>query len=105
MVRSAFAVRWIPMSRTHNFRVQSSDPLHCVIKVVDFKPEEHSIAVRFVIRVTDRAVMMLNLKAVQLHHQHSILLEALIFRTTVSARAAEQFLIPAATGFDVGRGD
>ena len=105
MVRAAFAVRRIPMSRTHKFRLQSLDTLHCLIKVVDFKPEKHSIPVRFVIRVTDRAVVMLNLKAVQLHHQHPILFKAFIFPTAMSARAAEQLLIPATTGFDVSYSD
>jgi hypothetical protein len=36
-----------------------------------------------------------------LHYEHAILLEAFIFRTTVSAGAAEQLLIPATAGFDI----
>jgi hypothetical protein len=63
MVWAAAAIRWIPMSRAHNLRVQSGGTLECVLKIVDFKPQEYSVAVRFVIRVSDRAVVMLNLEA------------------------------------------
>jgi hypothetical protein len=44
---------------------------------------------------------MVNLKVVELHYEHTIFLEAFIFRTAVSAHAAEQLLIPATTGFNI----
>jgi hypothetical protein len=64
MVRAAFAVRWISMSRANYLRVQSGGALERLVKIVDFKPQQHAVAVRFVIRVPDRAVVMVNLKVV-----------------------------------------
>jgi hypothetical protein len=45
--------------------------------------------------------MMLDLEAVQLHHQHTVGFKALVFRTAMRAATAEKSLIPSAACFDI----
>ena len=72
MIRPAVSGRRIAMSRHDHFGVHRGCSNERIVKVVDFEPEQDAIAVRLVIRVADREVMMLDLKVVQLHHEHAV---------------------------------
>src|SRR5262245_25975400 len=99
MIRPAISSRRIAVSRHDNLGVPRSDPSDRLLKVINFKPEEHAVAVRFVIRVADRAVMMRDLKAVQLHHQFAVMLQTFVLRAAVRALTSKESLIPPAAGF------
>lgn len=54
------------MPGQHNFHAHLSGALHHRVKVVHFKPKQHAVSVGLVIAVTNRAMVMFNLEAVQL---------------------------------------
>ena len=93
------------MARQDDFGVQFGDTGDRGIEVVDFKPQEYAISIGLVIRITDRSVVVFDLKAVQLQDQHAVGDQSLIFRAAVRALAAEQTLVPPAARFDVGHCD
>lgn len=74
------------------------------IKVVDFEPQKHAVAVGLVIPIADWAVIMLDFEAVQLQDKATARgrHQPLILGAAVIAPATEQALIPAAAGFDIG---
>jgi hypothetical protein len=72
------------------------------VKVVDLKPQQNTIAIRLVVRIADRSVVVIDLNAVQLQDQPVIRHQSLIFRAAVRALAPEQTLVPAAARFDIG---
>ena len=75
------------------------------VEVFHLKPQQHSVAVRAMIWLTDTAVIVLDFEAVQLHHQLSSVDQALIVRAAVIAAHFQQFLIPPAAQLNVGRAD
>jgi hypothetical protein len=74
-------------------------------EVVYLKPEQNTIAVRFVARITDRPMVMLNLEPMQLQDQNAIRNKPLILWATVCASASEQAPIPAAACLDIVYGN
>lgn len=74
------------MAWQNNFGSQLGDAGDRCIEVVDFKPQEHAIAIGPVIRIADWPVVVLDLKAVQLEDQHTLRRDqSLIFRPAVVA--------------------
>jgi hypothetical protein len=79
--------------------------LHDRVEIIHFEPKQQPIAVGPVGAIADGTVMVLGFKAVQLQNEGAVLYQLLIFCAAVSAAAAQQMLIPAAAGFDVGHTD
>src|SRR5262245_53068583 len=90
------------MTRHHHLRLHFGGTGQRLVEVVNFKPQEDSVAVWSVIRVADWQVMVVDLEAVQLHYQSAMVFKSFVFRTAVRAPATEEPLIPSAAGFDVG---
>ena len=75
--------------------------LHYRVEVIHLKPEQHTITVGSAGAIGDEAVMMFDVKAVQLQDEPAILHELLIVPAAVSPAAAQQALIPPAADFDI----
>ena len=90
------------MARLDDLGLQFGDTGDRGIEVVDFKPQEHAVAIGRVIRITDRPVAVFDLKTVQLEDQRTIRDQSLIFRPAVRALTAEETLVPPAARFDIG---
>ena len=93
------------MSRLDDLSLQFGDTGDRGIEVVDFKPQEHAVAIGRVIRITDRPVAVFDLKTVQLEDQRTIRDQSLIFRPAERALTAEKTLVPPAAPFDIGHRD
>src|SRR5262245_24671265 len=105
MVRPPITCGRIAMTRHHNFGLHLGRTLKRVVKVVYLEPQQHAVAVRFVVAIADRSVMVFDLEPVQLHDQHTVGFKSLVLRTAVRAPTAKESLIPLAAGFDVGHCD
>ena len=75
------------------------------VEVVDLEPEENTVAVGLVVAVGDGAVVVRGLEAVKLQDELIVEAETLVVRTAVVAAEAEEVLVPAAAGFDIGNSD
>ncbi len=93
------------MTGQHNLDAHVSGALHDGIEILNLKPEQHAVAVRFVIAVADCAVMVLHLEAVQLKHKLAVQNQLFIGGAAMIAAQTEQALIPPAACFYVGNGD
>ena len=71
MIRTAVTIWRIAMARQDSFHPQFSGTGHGGFKIVNFKPQEHSIS-GFDLRVANGTVMMLNVSTVQLKNQPTI---------------------------------
>ena len=105
MVGSTVTRWWIAMSRKNDFNIHLSRTSDGSIKVVDFKPQQHPVAVGLVIGIPDWTVVMFGVKAMQLKYQCPIRNKPLILRATVIALAPQQFLVPPATCFYITHHD
>lgn len=75
------------------------------VEVVDLEPQQDAVSVGPVIRITDRPVMVMDLEAVELKHQHTIADQPLVLGSAMCAPAAQEALIPLAARLDVGHGN
>jgi hypothetical protein len=75
------------------------------VEVVKLEPQENAVAVRFVITVTDRPVVVLHVEAVQLQNEPTGPDQSLVLRAAVRAAATQEPLVPSTTGCDVADGD
>jgi hypothetical protein len=66
MVWTTVTGRRIAMARHKDFRFQFCNPADSGIEIVNLKPEQHSVAIRPVIRITNMPMMMLNFESVKL---------------------------------------
>jgi hypothetical protein len=82
--------------------LQFGNPGNSRIEVIDFEPEQYTIAVGFVSGIADREVVVFDLKAVQLEDQQPVRDQPLVFRTPVHALTAQKMLVPAAARIDIG---
>jgi hypothetical protein len=71
------------------------------IKIVNFEPDQDTIAVWFRIGVAYGPMIVLNFPAVQLEDEFAIHQETFIFRTTVRALKTKQALIPTTACLDI----
>ena len=60
------------MARHGNFSFHFRGTNHSRIEIVDLDPQRYTVAVRLARRIADLAVVMFNLKSVQLENQCSI---------------------------------
>ena len=93
------------MARQNNLGFKFGDTDERGIEVVDFKPQKYAIAIRLVLGIADRPVVMLDLKPVQLQNQDSLKNQPFIFLPAVVALTAKKSLIPPAAGFDISYGN
>jgi hypothetical protein len=106
VVRAAFlGARRVPVLREDDLGVHIGRSLYGLVKIIDFKPQKDAIAIRPVVAVSNRSMVMVGLKAVELQHEVSSMNEPLVHGTAMLAAAAEQLLIPAAACFDVSHGN
>lgn len=75
------------------------------VKIFQFKPQDHSVAIRLQGLVTKRTMMMLNLPLVKLQDKAIAIIESLVLRATMPACDAQKFLVPPATRFDIPNTD
>lgn len=101
MVRATITGWWVAMTGQGDLGIHLRRAGNGFIKVVDLKPQQNTIALRLVVRIADRSVVVIDLDAVQPQDQPVIRDQSLIFRAAVRALAPEQTLVPAATRFDI----
>lgn len=89
------------MAREDNFGLEFQSAGGCRVEIVQFKPEQDAVAVGLEILVSNWAVMVLDIPAMQLHHEAILPDKALILGASVGTLTAQQVLIPAAAAFDV----
>ena len=89
------------MAGTHDFDTHFAGALHYGVEVLHLEPEQHTIAIGPISAIADRAMMMLNFKAVQLQDERATLHQLLILPAPMSPAAAQQALIPLTAGFDI----
>jgi hypothetical protein len=90
------------MARKHNVGLQFGDTSESSIEVVDFKPQQYAVAVGLVSRIPDRAVVVCDLKTVQLEDEAAFGDQSLVLRPAVRTLTAKEVLIPLAACLDVG---
>ena len=93
------------MTGQHDLCAHFGSALHCRVEVIHLEPEQHTISVGSVGAIAEGAVMMLDLKAVQLQDELAILHHLLILPAAVSSAAVQQALIPPAAGFNIRDAD
>ena len=71
------------------------------VKVINLEPKQNAVAVRFGSGIADGAVVVRDFPGMQLQHEFSVVNQALVFAAAVRALAAEEFLKPATTDFDI----
>jgi len=89
------------MAGQYDLDVHFGSALHYSIEVIHLEPEQHTTPVGSVGAIADGAVMMFDVKAVQLQDEPAILYQLLILPAAVSPAAVQQALIPPAAGFDI----
>ncbi len=88
------------MARQDNLRPKFLGADYGCIKVLHFKPQQHSIPMSQ-FRIPDGAVMMANVPVVQLHEQLAIRDQLLVLGSTMAALASKHALIPATARFNI----
>jgi hypothetical protein len=84
------------MAGQHDLGAHFGGALHDRVEVLHLEPEQHAITIGFAGAIADKAVMMFDVKAVQLQDELAILHQLLVVAAAVRAAAVEQALIPPA---------
>jgi hypothetical protein len=100
MIWSAVALRRIPVARQGNLRPEFLGAGYRRIKVLHFKPQQHSIPMSHS-WIPDGAVMMTNMPAMQLHEQLAVRNQLFVLASTLAALASQKTLVPATAGFNI----
>jgi len=100
MIWSAVALRRIPVARQGNLRQEFLGADYGRIKVLHFKPQQHSIPMSQS-WIPDGAVMMTNMPAMQLHEQLAVRNQLRVLASTVAAPASQKTLVPATARFNI----
>ena len=74
------------------------------VEVVDLEPQQDAVPVGPVIRIADGSVMVVDLEALELKHQHIIADQPLVLGSAMCA-AGQEPLVPFAARLDVGHGN
>jgi len=99
MVWSAI-FRWIAVARENNFGAEFLGSGGGGIEIFHFEPQQHAVAMGEV-GISYGPVMILDFPTMQLQEQFTIVDQLFVMITTVAAAASQQFLVPAAAGFNV----
>jgi hypothetical protein len=89
------------MARPHHLDAHFSGALHHRVEIIHLEPQQHTIAVRSIRAIADRAVMMFDFKTMQLQYEPAIFHQLLVLSAAVSPAATQQMLIPPAAGFHI----
>jgi len=89
------------MARFEDLRFQLLGTDNRGVEIVEFKPQEHAIAVGFEIWIAEPTVLMFHLPSVQLKNQPAVQNEPLILSAAMPTLKAKETLIPAAARFHV----
>jgi hypothetical protein len=89
------------MSRYDNLDAHFRSPLDHRVEVVHFEPQEHAVAVWFILAIANPAVMVFHFEAVELKNQLAIRDQLFVRGASVIALAAQQTLIPPAAYFHI----
>ena len=99
------ALRRVAMRCHHDIDAHLCTSPHRRIEIINLEPQQHTISIGAVVRLTDATVVVLDLKAVQLHHKPISIDQAFVVRAAVVAADAEQLLVPTAARLNVGGTD
>jgi hypothetical protein len=106
MSRAArLALGRIAVRREHDLGAQRLDASDGGVEIIDLEPQEHTIAPRRIGGITEVAVMVFFVPAVELHDQLIVGNKALVLTAAVTALAAKELLVPPAAGLDVANRD
>jgi hypothetical protein len=105
MVRTAGTVRRIAVRREDDLSSQLVRATDGSVEVIDLEPQRKTIPVGLGRRITDLAVMMLDVKRVQLEHEPAIAKQPFVLLPTMPALAAEKHLVEATTPRDISHRD
>ncbi|HXJ04658.1 MAG TPA: hypothetical protein VNH65_06150 [Candidatus Acidoferrum sp.] len=101
MIGPTVAVGGIAIAGQQDLDAHFGGPLHDRVEVIHLEPEQHTIPVGSAGAIADEAVMMFDVKAVQLQDEPAILHPLLIVPAAMSFAAAQQALVPPAAGFEI----
>lgn len=94
------------MARKNDLGAKFNRSLEGSVEVVQLEPEQHSVAVGFVVPIADGTVVVVDFEAVQL--QDKLPMggdQSFVFLAAMITATAQQTLVPAAAGFDIGHSD
>ena len=93
------------MFRQQDLNAHSSGTSYDCVEIVDLEPQQHSVSVWPIVRITHRAVMMFRFEAVQLKNKSAIRNELFVLGTSMIATTAKETLIPFTACSHVVNGD
>lgn len=105
MIWAPVAIGRVAMAGQNYLDAHFGGALDDGIEIVDFKPEQYSVAVGLVLGIADAAVIMRHLEAMQLQDKLAVQDQLFVGGASMVAPAAEQTLIPPAARFHVGYRD
>jgi hypothetical protein len=86
VIGASVAIGRIATAGQHELDTHFGSALHDRVEVIHFEPEQHTIPVGFAGAIADGAVMMFNVKAVQLQDERAIFHQLLIVRAAREPR-------------------
>jgi hypothetical protein len=101
VIGATVAIGGIAMAGQYELDAHFSGALHECVEVIHLEPEQDTVTVGFAGWIADGAVMMFDVKAVQLQDELAILHELLIVAAAVSSATVQQALIPLAAGCNI----
>jgi hypothetical protein len=81
---AGLAFWWVAMRCQDHLGAQSTGAFHRGVEIVDLEPQQDAVAVRAGVRITDRAVVVIDFPVVQLEDQLVVGDETLVLRSTVA---------------------
>ena len=94
----------VEMDLVHDARAYGADALDRLVETSGFEPQGHTVSDGLA-GIADRAVVMPDLKPVQLHDQPPVDVQLLVLGAAVTAGGAEYLLVPPARRLDIDHGD
>ncbi|GEM_PF-2802700 len=101
VIWAAIAVGRVAVPWDHDLDIHLCGTLQDCVYVIHFKPKQNPVPIWLVVRISYPAMMMFDIKAVQLKHQFAAGHQLFIGAAAVIASQPKQTLIPAATCFHV----
>jgi hypothetical protein len=105
VVGAIVALGRVAVARHDDLGLHLGRAQHGRVEIIGLEPEQDAVAIRLVIGIANRPVMVFDVEAVQLQDQHAMRGQSLIFMAAMRAIAAKQALIPPAAGLDIGNGN
>jgi hypothetical protein len=99
VIWAAIAIRRIAMARKHDLDLHLSGTLNDCVEVIDLKPKQNAVPIRFRMRIADPTMVMFDFETVKLQDQIAIGDQLFISAAPVITATAKQTLIPLTTRF------